>query len=1630
LTPRPRPHFSWHGGLKPEQPSCSIAGFRWKDALLDASAGASRKSCATISLRESSVHRDPLMTRRSSRATPAAARAERSVEQLEVRAMLSAVFTSTLKFAPPNIAGESVLPIAKNLSGGSSSPFGLTPQQIRRAYGIDNIVFQSSTGAIAGAGAGQTIAIVDAYDDPSIVADLHAFDQAFGLADPKLTVVKQSSNIGNAKDHGGAEEICLDVEWAHAIAPAANIILFEANSFLVSDMFAMIDMARNTLGVSVISMSFGMSEFSGETSMDSHFHTPAGHAGITFVAATGDDGAPASYPAFSPNVLAVGGTTLSVDTLGNYLGETAWSGSGGGVSKYESKPAYQSGINRSQRSGPDVAFDADPATGVAVYDSDDFGSSAGWCPGRIGGTSMAAPCWAGLIAIADEGRKLANQANLADTQAMQALYNIKYDGKAALAYHDITSGNNGFPAGVGYDLATGLGTPIAPSVISALGRNLAAPVLVSPSGGANVPALTQPLLKWNAVAGAGGYLLSIFDQDSGRYVLQSHDLGYIAPAANQVSFSPPISLFVPAPGDHYTWYIQPYTDLRFATTSAHADFNISELDAPTPLSPVAGDTVLTATPTLNWSSVAQATSYAVTVVDQAAPGTIVASATVAGTSWKLTSHLLRSHSYTWSVHAIVPYGGKNFAGPDASDSLAVASRLAPEIDAIPSAITTPENVPIALSGIHISDLDAGGNPISVSFQIGSGILSAASDPTVSATGSGTDTVTLTGSDVAIDAYLGANNLVYVPVSETGGGDLSTSLSVTVTDDNVPSGQSSLTAGPIVVNVTVKAVNNPPQITAVPSPISIDEDTSFAISGIQLADPDVASGQLTVTLTVSHGTLTAGALAGITAAGSPASLSLSGTLANLNTYLAGSNVTYTPLADYNGSDGLSILVSDNGNTGLGGAMTDGPAIVAISIAAINDPPLITFVPGSIPGFKNITIQTGGIHVADVDGGSGLETVTLTVAQGTLSANSSATVSASNISAQSLTLVGTISDLNTYLSGSAISYLPPADFVGTDQLSISVSDGGNTGAGGVLTAGPSIVQIQVNDVLPDQVIVSNGLLLVSADDGSNAIAVTRGTSNVTVTIGALTKIVSVKSVQRVVVLARGGDDSISISGLAVPVLVDGGDGLDSVRVTGLSTSNAFALSGSSLFVNAIEDSVTGVETLKIIGQGSADTLTVPAGGLSGFAVAYNGGAGVNTLIGPDLAAQASNQWIVSGHNAGTLDTQFDDGMGNITQSPLLTFFSVQRLTGGSGVDAWLFKSGGSIDSKLDGAGGANSLVYANPIADVVNLQTGAATSTAGVKNITAFTGGSTSGNKLIGPNGANLWTIDGTNSGSVSGVAFNNFQNVAGGTLADTFQLVAAGHLTGKLDGGTGANTLIGPDQDNVWRIIAKNSGRLNNMAFANVGNLTGGSGDDDFILSAGMGIGGKLDGGGGLHNALDYSHYTTAVIVNLANGAATNIFAGASGGVSNIQIVLGGSGGNTLTGGGQSTVLVGGMGHDTLTGGTGRNILIGGAGPDTLTGGLDEDLLASGTTGFSSSLTALDALFDYWNGADDFATRVGNLRAGNILGAPVLNSTSILDDASTDTLTGSAGLDWFFAKLTAPAVDTITDLDLARGEQLN
>ncbi len=351
----------------------------------------------------------------------------------------------------------------------STGPTGLTPQQIRDAYGINLISF--SGGTVSGTGAGETIAIVDAYNDPEILSDLAAFDQEYGLsAPPSFTI----DNLGaTTTDAGWALETSLDVEWAHAIAPQANIILVEAASTSLGSLFSAVSFAGKQAGVTVVSMSWGSSEFYGESDYNSVFATAAGHAGVTYIAASGDTGAAGGpeYPSVSPNVLAVGGTTLSLTASGSYSSESGWSGSTGGFSgtdtnfrSNESEPSYQTatlksvGLSDGVRTTPDVSFDADPDSGVSVYDSVGYDGQAGWF--QLGGTSAAAPAWAGLIAIVDQGLATGSKDSLTTTQVLTDLYSLP-----SSDFHDITSGSNGYSATAGYDLVTGLGTPKSDLVV-------------------------------------------------------------------------------------------------------------------------------------------------------------------------------------------------------------------------------------------------------------------------------------------------------------------------------------------------------------------------------------------------------------------------------------------------------------------------------------------------------------------------------------------------------------------------------------------------------------------------------------------------------------------------------------------------------------------------------------------------------------------------------------------------------------------------------------------------------------------------------------------------------------------------------------------------------------------------------------------------------------------------------------------------------------------------------------------------------------------------------------------------------------------------------------------------------------
>jgi subtilase family serine protease len=428
------------------------------------------------------------------------------------------------------------------LAGSEAAPLATTtvvttytPAQIRAAYGLPAL-----TAAAAQLGAGQTIYIVNAKHDPNIAAELAAFNSKFGL--PSCTtrtlaasatlplaaasssgcelVIAYSTTAGAltatapAYDSGWATEIALDVQWAHAIAPLARIVLIEAPDASVGSLSNAVALA-NKMGAGVVSMSFGAAEGSWTSAYDHVFAT----AGMSYLAATGDDGTQVLWPSVSSRVLAVGGTTLTYSGSGT-RSETTWSGTGGGTSAYVALPSYQSGSigGYARRAVADVAFNADPNSGQYVALIAPGTTTTRWI--SAGGTSLATPQWAGLVAIANALRATTGKSALG--QAHAALYQQigAVPATYAAAFKDVTTGSHGScttcAAVTGYDTPTGWGTPNAGALLTSLGA--------ATSGTTTASTTTAPRLTTSRLSGVAGQALSA-------------SIGYSAPSSSSLSIS-------------------------------------------------------------------------------------------------------------------------------------------------------------------------------------------------------------------------------------------------------------------------------------------------------------------------------------------------------------------------------------------------------------------------------------------------------------------------------------------------------------------------------------------------------------------------------------------------------------------------------------------------------------------------------------------------------------------------------------------------------------------------------------------------------------------------------------------------------------------------------------------------------------------------------------------------------------------------------------------------------------------------------------------------------------------------------------------------------------------------------------
>jgi hypothetical protein len=1071
-----------------------------------------------------------------------------AVEALEDRSLLAAAGAA---FAPTFVlAGHAPHPgtpssVTPGFQQGTAGP--ITPAQMQTAYGVNLISF----GGVQGTGQGQTIAIVDAYNDPNIIADAQAFSTQFGLPQfnvsggPTLQVLNEFGGTtlpSNANPAGTWDvEESLDVEWAHAIAPQANIILFEANTNYWGDLADTEQTAAGTAGVSVVSNSWGGGELPNDTGYDSTFVTPAGHQGVTFLASAGDYGAPALYPAVSPNVVAVGGTTLNVDSSGNYLSESAWTDGGGGISLYESQPAYQTGkingANPTQRTAPDISMDADLNTGVDVLDT--FYSSSYF---EVGGTSLSSPMMAGLVAIANQGRALNGLSSLdGESQTLPALYDI-----ASGNFHDITTGDNGWPAGPGYDLATGLGTPIANNLVPALAAYQS--TVTSPAAitiyGSNSYTFSGSSISMNDPAATGNSdSLSLSVADGTLALGSTAGLTFFSGANGTSSMTvtgTPTNLnaaldglvYTPTASIGFAGFVQDFLQVSVHDANNNqngvARVNITVIGPPQVNLPVdvtvqagsqldvggfgigdvgASNTSDSITLTVANGNLTLSPTTGVTIT---AGANASSSMTLNGTLTNLRADINANLFSTNSGLVYAPNAG--FTGTDSlqitvansfdnmtgSATLPIVVYSAIGILAPPNWSATEGYSSYSAANVTVLDPAASGNSDSLTLSASNGTIGFQTTTglvfTAGSNNSSSFTVTGTLANLNWDLY----GLSYTPKSFYIGSD---TMRLTLADAG------NNTSSSVAIPVTVSA----PPITA-PS-VDVPDDTvvgalengfNFLIYGaIRLFDTSAVGNSDSLTLSATNGTISFQNLPGdlkVTAGtiGS-SSVTLNGPLSSLS-ILSNQLIHYTPNPGYVGPDWLKVALADSG-TGLSASNTV----------------IVDVVPGAFvyaPGFANVLENnpytfTGNIGIIDAGVVGTSDSLALSVYNGSLTLGSTAglTFTAGSNNSSSITVTGTLASLNAAVDG--LVFTPNSGYTGNTRLTVSAYDSVDRGGDFLIVylqvnAAPSItaplgVSLNENSSYPfsggsikvvDPAGLGNDSLSLSVSDGTLLLATTNG------------------------------------------------------------------------------------------------------------------------------------------------------------------------------------------------------------------------------------------------------------------------------------------------------------------------------------------------------------------------------------------------------------------------------------------------------------------------------------------------------------------------------------------------------------
>ncbi len=1111
---------------------------------------------------------------------------------------------------------------------------------------------------------------------------------------------------------------------------------------------------------------------------------------------------------------------------------------------------------------------------------------------------------AGVTAVADQGDAYLfnGYQSFSGGDFLNALYHLPQDD-----INDIVTGNNGTAAGPGYDLVTGRGTPIVDRFVSSM---IGAPIY-NP--------LTGELL---VTGGASGSSDTITLSESGGQI----DV--------QVSTSIPVPGTGNPASETFTYNPGQLSSITVSTGNGNTTVNVLSSTNVTVNLVNHGDTTVNVGAGNNTLNVREIDGGTSTVLNLGTGDTV----NVRGTSAGLTVNCGGGDVINVGAGDLHYIGGHVTVNGSGSDYVNVndqATALSDTYDITSSTLSRIVFGGLTYSGLARLTLNAGTGDNTISIHSTSAPVTINDD-------AGSDVVNV--GDPGL--FLGLNNLPGGVTVNGGGSDYvnvedQAAAFSQLTYDITSSTLSRFDFGGLtysgLAGLTLNAETGDDTINihSTSAPVAINAAAGSDV--VNVGDPNLIFGlaNLPGAVTVNGG-------------GSDH--------VNVNDQAGGFSGTYDITSStlsrssfgglkYSDIAGLTLYAETNNNT-LNVHSTSAPVTLYAAgsdVVNVGDPNLI-FGLANLPG--GVTINGGGSDHVNVNDQAGGFSGTYDITSSTLSRSSFGGLKYSDIAGLTLYAETNNNTLNVHSTSAPVTL----DAAGSDVVNVGDPNlifGLANLPGAVTVNGGGSDHVNVNDQaggFSGTYDITSSTLSRSSFGGlkySDIAGLTLyvETNNNTINVHSTSAPVTIDDTGSDVVNVGDPNLIFGLTNLPGGVTVHGG-GSDHVNVNdqfGAFSQGSYDITSSTLSrIDFGGLTYSGLAGLTLYAQKSSNTINVVSTSPS-TPVTINGDGGTDTLVGPNT----TNTWNITGAGSGSLG--------------VVSFKGVANLTGGSGTDTFKFASGGSVSGKINGGAGTNTLNYSGDggVAVTVNLATDTASETGGFANIQTLVGSGAAGDKLIGPNATNIWSI------------------------------------------------------------TAANAGTVGSFSFSGVKNLTGGTGVDEFVFSAGATVSGKIDGGTTNGNDwLDYAAYTTATTVNLATNSATGIDGGVAGGIANIRNVRGGQGGNTLTGNSLGNILIGGVGNNTINGGSGRSILIADKGTSTINGGSADDIVIGGYTTYDGSGNANDqalmAIMAEWQSSDSYSTRVSKITAGVAGGAKLVLGTTVFSNGKSNTLNGGGGSNWILS----------------------